>query len=177
MKKYVSFSTRYDVIATNAILQPQHYHLSNAEQQWLLWHPFSFTKFKVVCTWSCQHLKILNPYCENYPDFIFIRRDQKKCWWQPVTWSSVLNISQRTSNFQMSLSWFWIILHDDGSVLMATGGRKCARTCAWRCATSGSSLSSVLIACAKWTMPGDKCQLSFENPLLDSFETGSNVTA
>lgn len=44
-------------------------------------------------------------------------------------------------------------VHDEGSVLMETGGRKCARTCACRCATSGSSLSSVRIACAKCTMP------------------------
>jgi hypothetical protein len=77
----------------------------------------------------------------------------------------------------MSLPLLWIELHEDGSVLMATGGRKCARTCAWRCATSGSSFSSDRIACAKCTIPGDKCKLSFENPLLDSFETGSNVTA
>jgi hypothetical protein len=55
-----------------------------------------------------------------------------------------------------SLLWFCLILHDEGSVLIDTGGRKCARTCAWRCATSGSSLSSVRIAWEKCTIPGDK---------------------
>jgi len=59
-------------------------------------------------------------------------------------------------HLNMPLSRFCLILHDEGSVLMDTGGRKCARTCAWRCATSGSSLSNVRIAWAKCTMPGDK---------------------